>query len=130
MSAATMKSRTPCSSALRLQFRAERLVEAVGEVGGRDAERELHEGFRSQLLLELFHEPRIDLDLSTRPLAFFILSYTAWTSGGTCSRSRYGSLAAIMSSSDRDLTGIPSRIGQPCSSPLIAVSPRSCRRRR
>src|SRR5438128_12356445 len=63
MSAATMKSRTPCSSALRLQFRAERLVEAVGEVGGRDAERELHEGFRSQLLLELLHEPRIDLDL-------------------------------------------------------------------
>src|SRR2546426_7947817 len=51
------------SSALSLQFRAERLVEAVGEVGGRDAERELHEGFRSQLLLELFHEPRIDLDL-------------------------------------------------------------------
>src|SRR5438094_9511971 len=63
MSAATMKSRTPCSSALRLQFRAERLVEAVGEVGGRDAERELHEGFRSQLLLELLHELRIDLDL-------------------------------------------------------------------
>src|SRR5882724_10654374 len=58
-----MKSRTPCSSALSLQFRAERLVEAVGEVGGRDAERELHEGFRSQLLLELLHEPRIDLDL-------------------------------------------------------------------
>src|SRR6185503_18628372 len=38
---------------------------------------------------------------STRPVAFLMLSYTAWTSGGTCSRSRYGSLAAIMSSSDR-----------------------------
>src|SRR5438876_12331357 len=63
MSAATMKSSTPCSSALSLQFRAERLVEAVGEVGGRDAERELREGFRSQLLLELLHKPRIDLDL-------------------------------------------------------------------
>src|SRR4029453_3089373 len=47
----------------RFQFRAERLVEAVGEVGGGDAERELHERVRSQLLLELFHEPRIDLDV-------------------------------------------------------------------
>ncbi len=28
-------------------------------LGSRDAERELHERFRSQLLLELFHEPRI-----------------------------------------------------------------------
>src|SRR5262249_13054698 len=51
------------SSASPFQFRAERLVEAVGEVGGCDAERELHEGVRSQLLLELFHESRIDLDL-------------------------------------------------------------------
>src|SRR5213593_1554464 len=51
------------SPLLSLQFRAERLVEAVREVGGRDAERELHEGFRSQLLLELLHKPRIDLDL-------------------------------------------------------------------
>src|SRR5438093_7917792 len=51
------------SPLLCLQFRAERLVEAVGEVGGRDAERELHEGLRTQLVLELFHEPRIDLDL-------------------------------------------------------------------
>src|SRR5207245_10305093 len=42
---------------------------------------------------------------STRPVAFFIVSYTAWTSGGTCSRSRYGSLAAIMSSSD--LASVP-----------------------
>jgi ABC transporter substrate binding protein len=57
------------ASALSLQFRAERLVEAVGEVGGRDAERELHEGLRSQLLLELFHEPRIDLDVLVASLA-------------------------------------------------------------
>src|SRR3977135_21762 len=56
-------TRTIFSSALSFRFRAERLVEAVGEVGGRDAERELHEGLWSQLLLELLHEPRIDLDL-------------------------------------------------------------------